>query len=48
MMIQESLLRDVLICRSETILWREKERHIIRAVQMINFRGVLSINRTLE
>ena len=30
---------------SETMLWREKERSRIRAVQMDNLRGLLSIRR---
>ena len=34
-----------LMFRSETMIWREKERSRIRAVQMDNFRGLLGIRR---
>ena len=37
--LQESLLVPVLMYSSETMLWKEKERTKIRAVQMDNFRG---------
>ena len=39
----ESLLVPVLTYGSETMIWREKERTWIRAVQMDNLRGLLSI-----
>ena len=34
-----------LMCGSETVLWKEKERSRIRAVQMDNLRGLLGIKR---
>ena len=34
-----------LMSGSETMIWREKERSRIRAVQMDNFRGLLGIRR---
>ena len=40
-----SLLVPFLMFRSETMIWREKERSRIRAVQMDNFRGLLGIKR---
>ena len=43
--LHESLLEPVTY-GSETMIWREKERSRIRAVQMDNLRGLLSINRT--
>ena len=41
----ETLLVPVLMYDSETVLWKEKERSRIRAVQMDNLRGLLSIRR---
>ena len=41
----ESLLVPFLTYCSETVIWREKERSRIRAVQLDNFRGLLGIRR---
>ena len=41
----ESLLVPVLMYGSKTMIWREKERSRIRAVQMDNLRGLLGIRR---
>ena len=35
----------VMLHGSKRVIWREKERPRIRAVQMENFRGVLDIRR---
>ena len=43
--LHESLLVLVLTYSSETMIWREKERSRIRAVQMGNLRGLLGIRR---
>ena len=45
--LHETLLIPVLMYGNETILWKEKEkeRSRIRAVQMDNLRGLLSIRR---
>ena len=43
--LNESLLVPVFTYGSETMIWREKERSRIRAVQMDNLRGQLAINR---
>ena len=43
--MHESLLLPVLTYGSETMIWREKERSRIRAVQMDNLRSVLGIRR---
>ena len=43
--VQESLLVPVPTNGSETMIWREKERPRIRAVQMDNIRGLLGIRR---
>ena len=43
--LHESLLVPVLTNGSETIIWREKERFRIRAVQIDNLRGLLDIRR---
>ena len=43
--LHESLLLPVLTYGSETMIWREKERSRIRAVQMDNLRSVLGIRR---
>ena len=40
-----TLLVPVLMYVSETMLWKEKERYRIRAVQMDNFRGLLVIRK---
>ena len=42
-LLHETLLVPVLIYSSETMLWKEKERYKIRAVQMDNLRGLLLI-----
>ena len=41
----EILLVPVLTYDSKTMLWKEKERSRIRAVQMGNLRGLLGIRR---
>ena len=43
--LHESLLLPVLMYGSETMIWKEKERCRIRAVQMDNFRGLVGIRR---
>ena len=43
--LHEGLLVLVLLYGSETMIWREKERSMIRAVQMENFRGLLCIRK---
>ena len=43
--LHETLLVPVLAYGSETMLWKEKERSRIRAVQMDNLRGLLGIRR---
>ena len=45
LVFHETLLVPVLIYGSETLLLKEKERFIIRAVQMDNLRGLLGIRR---
>ena len=44
MVLHKSLLVPVLMYDSEMI-WREKERSRIRAVQMVNLRSLLGIRR---
>ena len=44
--LHESLVVHVLTYDIEKILWREKERSRIRALQMDNHRGLLGIRRT--
>ena len=44
--LHEGLLMPVLLYGSETMIWREKERSRIRAVQMDNFRGLPYVRRT--
>ena len=44
-LLHESFLVPVLTCDGETMMWREKERSRIRAVQMDNLRGLLGIRR---
>ena len=34
-----------LMCSSETMIWKKKETSMIRALQMENLRGLLSIRR---
>ena len=41
--LHESLLVPVLTYGRETMIWREKERSRVWAVQMDNFRGLLGI-----
>ena len=43
--LQEALLVPIPIYGSETMLWKEKERSRIWAVQMDNFRRLLGIRR---
>ena len=43
--LHEELLVLVLLNGSETIIWREKDRSKIRAMQMDNLRGLLGIRR---
>ena len=44
-MIYEGLLLPVLLYASEAMIWREKERSGIRAVEMDNLRCLLGIRR---
>ena len=41
----EGLLVPVLLCCGETMIWREKDKSKIRAVQVVNLRGLLGIRR---
>ena len=43
--MHETLLVPVLMYGSEGMLWKEKERSRIRAVQMDHLRGLLYISR---
>ena len=43
--MHESLLVPVLTYGSETMIWREKKRSKIMAVQLDNFRGLQAIRR---
>ena len=43
--LRETLLIPVLMYGSETVLWKEKKRSRIRAVQMNNLRGLLGISK---
>ena len=43
--LHESLLVPVLMYGSETMLWKEKDRSKITAVQMNNLRGLLGIRK---
>ena len=43
--LRETLFVPVLIYRSERMIWKEKERYRIRAVQMDNLRGLLGVRR---
>ena len=43
--MHESLLLPVLTYGNETMIWREKERSMIRTVQMKNLKGLLGIRR---
>ena len=40
LILHETLVVPVLMYGSRTVLWKEKERSRIRAVQMDNFRGL--------
>ena len=44
----ESLLVPVLMYSSETIIWKEKERSRIRAVQVDNLRSLLVIRKWIK
>ena len=44
LVLHEKLLVPVLLYGSETMLWKEKERSRIKAVQMDNLKGLLGIN----
>ena len=43
--LYKTLLVPVLMYGIETMIWKEKERSRIRAVQMDNLRGLLGIRR---
>ena len=43
--LQETMFVPVLMYGSERMLWKEKERSRVRAVQMDNLRGLLGIRR---
>ena len=43
--LHETLLMPVLTYVSKTMLWKEKERSLVKAVQMDNLRGLLGIMR---
>ena len=45
LVLHETLLLAVVMYVSETILWKEKERAIVRAVQMNNLKGLLGIRK---
>ena len=45
LVLHETLLVPVLKYGSETMLWKEKKRSRVRAVQMDNLRGLLGIRR---
>ena len=44
-MLLEEMFVSLLLYDSETMIWKEKERSRIRAVQMDKLRGILSIRR---
>ena len=46
--LHESLLVPVLTNSSETMIWKEKEKSRIRAVQMENLRGLLGIRKCIK
>ena len=46
--LHKPLLVPVLMYGNETMIWREKERSRIRAVQMDNLSGLLDIRRMNE
>ena len=43
LVLHKTLLVPVIMYGSETVLWKEKERSRVGAVQMDNLRGLLSI-----
>ena len=45
-LMHENLLVPVLMCRNDTVVWRDKEISRIQAVQVDNFRDLLGIKRT--
>ena len=45
LVLHETFLVPVFIYSSETMLWKEKERSRVRAVQMDNLRGLVGIRR---
>ena len=45
LVLHETLHVPLLMYGSETMLWREKKRSRVRAVQMDNLRGLLGIRR---
>ena len=44
-MLHEGLPVPVLLYGSETMIWRENERSVIRTVQRDNLRGLLGVRR---
>ena len=46
--LHEVLLMPLLLYGSEKIIWREKERSRIRAVQMDNVSGLLGIRKWMK
>ena len=46
--LRKTFLVPFLMYGSETMLWREKERSRMRAVQMDNLRGLLVLGRWIE
>ena len=46
--LHEVLLVSVLLYGNETMIWREKERSRIRALQMESLRGLLGIRKWIE
>ena len=44
-MLHEGLLVPVLLYGNETMIWKEKERSMIRVVQMDNLSGFLVVKR---
>ena len=44
-LLYEGFVMPVLLYGSETLIWREKERSRIRAVQMDNLRGLVGVRR---
>ena len=43
--LHETVLVPVLMCGSETMIWKERERSRVRVLQMDNLRGLLVIRR---